>query len=307
LALLIALGLMAPGFAAPPPASQADLEAQQRTAWTDAAKTATRGPAEIKLLDEATLHLTEDEAFVPAAEANKVMEALGNQVSEARYGLIVSRKPDTQWMIDVKWVKEGYVRDGDAKEWQADALLDSLREGTESGNTERLARGLPALAVIGWVEPPAYDSAMHRLVWSLSLRIEGAPADQPQTINYNTYALGRDGFFSLDLITGSDTVAADKDVVRQLLGTLTYAQGKRYEDFDQSTDKVAAYGLAALIGAVAVKKLGLLALAAAFFVKIWKLGMIAVIAGFAGLRRFLKGRRRSVPDSSPPASPPAMS
>ncbi|MBV8649864.1 MAG: DUF2167 domain-containing protein, partial [Alphaproteobacteria bacterium] len=188
-----------------------------------------------------------------------------------------------------------------------DALLDSLREGTESGNTERLARGLPALVVIGWVEPPAYDSAMHRLVWSLSLRNEGAPAGQPQTINYNTYALGRDGFFSLDLVTGSDTVAADKDVVRQLLGTLTYAPGKRYEDFDQSTDKVAAYGLAALIGAVAVKKLGLLALAAAFFVKIWKLGMIAVIAGFAGLRRFLKGRRRSVPASSPPASPPATS
>jgi len=289
LAALCLLALMlrpAPADAAPP--TQAEIDAQLEAAWTAASKVATRGPAEVKLLDQASLSLTDGEFFVPQAEANKIMELVGNGTSPARQGLIVTNRPGAEWMVVVSWIAEGYVRDGDAKEWQADELLDSLRDGTEKGNAERLARGTPALDVVGWVEPPAYDGATHRLVWSLSLRDRGAPSDRPRTINYNTYALGRDGFFSLNLITSADKVAADKDVVRDLLGTLVYVSGKRYEDFNQSTDKVAAYGLAALIGAVAVKKLGLLALAGVFLLKIWKLGAIALVAVAAAARRLFR-------------------
>jgi uncharacterized membrane-anchored protein len=290
--LALMLGLLS-AAAAPP--TQAEIEAQLEATWNAAAKVATRGPAEVKLLDQASLELTDGEFFVPQAEANQIMLLLGNGTNAGRQGVIVTNRPGAQWMIVVSWVAEGYVRDGDAKEWQADELLESLREGTESQNTERLARGTPALDVVGWVEPPVYDGAAHRLVWSLSLRERGEPSDRPRTINYNTYALGRDGFFSLNLITSAQAVAADKDVVRRLLGTLAYVPGKRYEDFDQSTDKVAAYGLAALIGAVAVKKLGLLALAGAFLLKIWKLGAIALIAVAAAARRFF---RRSPPPSA---------
>ena len=272
------------------PTSQQDQAAELKAAWAAAAKVATHGPVELKLLDEATLNLAPDEIFVPAAETNRIMEALGNGANPPRYGLIVSDAPGAQWMIVVRWVKEGYVRDGDAKEWQPDALLESLREGTERGNTERLARGLPAVEVVGWVEPPAYDGATHRLVWSLLLKNRGAAPDRPQTVNYNTYALGRDGYFSLDLVTSADRVAGYKDEVRQLLAALNYAPGKRYEDFNESTDKVATYGLAALIGAVAVKKLGMLALLGVFFVKIWKVGMIVLLGAGAALRRFFKRR-----------------
>jgi uncharacterized membrane-anchored protein len=277
-----------PGYAQNVPTPQ--LKAEIQAAWQAAAKTAIVGPAEIKLLDEATLKITSDQVFVPAAEADKVMVALGNTSTPSRYGLVVGRKDDVPWMVDVRWIKEGYVRDGDAKEWQADALLEDLRQGTEQGNAQRIARGLPALDVTGWVEKPAYDPASHRLVWSLSLRDRGAPTDQPQTINYNTYALGREGYFSLDLITGSDTIGMDKLVARDLLGTLVYLPGKRYEDFSSSTDKVAAYGLGALVGVVAVKKLGLLGLIGVFLLKIWKLAAIAAVGAAGAFRRFFKGR-----------------
>ena len=289
LAVLSVCALMlGPVVAGAAPPTQAEIEAQLKDAWSAASKAATRGPADIKLLDQASLTLGAGEFFVPQAEANQIMVLVGNGTNPARQGLIVTNRPGADWMIVVSWIAEGYVRDGDAKEWQADELLASLREGTESQNTERLARGQPALAVVGWVEPPAYDATAHRLVWSLSLRERDAASDQPQTVNYNTYALGRDGFFSLNLITSATAVAVDKEVVHQLLDTLTYVPGKRYEDFNQSTDKVAAYGLAALIGAVAVKKLGLLALAGAFLLKIWKLGAIALIGVAAAVRRFFK-------------------
>jgi uncharacterized membrane-anchored protein len=286
---LASAAAVAPLYAemSPPPQVKSELQA----AWTAAKATATMGPADIKLMDQADLRLNPDQVFIPAAEANGIMEAMGNQTTPERYGLIVSRKKGAEWLVDLKWVKEGYVRDGDAKEWQPDALLDNLKQGTEQGNAERLAKGLPALDVIGWVEKPSYDPTTHRLVWSLSLRDRGAPPSEPQTINYNTYALGREGYFSLDLITGSDSIAADKQVAHNLLESLNYIPGKRYQDFNGSTDKVAAYGLAALIGVVAVKKLGLLAVIGVFLLKIWKLGLIAIAAVGSAFRRVFKRRQ----------------
>jgi len=53
---------------------------------------------------------------------------------------------------------------------------------------------------------------------------------------------------------------------------------------------VAAYGLAALVAGVAVKKLGLLALFAATIAKFAKLIAIAVAAFGAGIVRWFKSR-----------------
>ena len=156
--------------------------------------------------------------------------------------------------------------------------------------------GMPALDVLGWVEPPVYDKAAHRLVWSLRLKDRDAPESAPNTINYNTYALGREGYFSLDLITGSDTIAADKHIAHELLDSLTYVPGKRYEEFNGSTDKVAAYGLGALIGVVAAKKLGLIALLGIWALKLWKIGLVALIAVGAVARKFWN-RARGVPEA----------
>jgi uncharacterized membrane-anchored protein len=295
LPVVLALSAM-PCFAGPArgqtPAPQ--VKAEIDAAWAAAERTAIMGPADVKLLDQAHLKIAADEAFIPTAEANRIMAAMGNSTGPSRQGLIVSRSRDAAWLVDVVWTQEGYVRDGDAREWKADELLDSLKQGTEQDNAARLARGVPALDVVGWVEPPAYDPGAHRLVWSLSLRDRGMPSPV-QTINYNTYALGREGYFSLDLITGSDTIAADKKVARDLLASLQYEPGKRYEEFNGSTDKVAAYGLGALVGVVAVKKLGLLALAGAFLVKMWKLGLLLFVGIGAAARRFFgRGGREPV-------------
>lgn len=279
--------------ASPDPAAAQEL----RAAWVAGAKAATPGPTTIKLLDQARVGLAADELFIPAEQAQRIMRALGNGEDPHTVGLVVSRKHDANWMILVRWISEGYVRDGDAKEWQADALLENLRAGTEAGNKDRTGLGLPAMEITGWVEPPAYDSNEHRLVWSLAARDVGAPAGQPQTINYNTYALGRSGYFSLDLVTDSGAITSDKSAVRVLLGTLDFLPGHRYADFDGSTDKVAAYGLAALVGAVAVKKLGLLALTGLFFLKIWKPCLVAIVGAGAALRRFFN-RRRSGQESA---------
>src|ERR1700678_2169271 len=98
----------------------------------------------------------------------------------------------------------------------------------------------------------------------------------PKGINYNTYALGRDGYFSLNLLSNSAQIASDKTAAHELLADLDYNSGKRYEDFSATTDRIAEYGLAALIGGIAVKKLGLLALGAALVLKFAKLIFVGV-------------------------------
>ena len=102
--------------------------------------------------------------------------------------------------------------------------------------------------------------ATHRLVWSLLAKDKDEPDNAAKSINYNTYALGRDGYFSLNLLSNSERIARDKAVAHELLGDLAYNAGKRYEDFNASTDRIAEYGLMALVGGVAAKKLGLFAL-----------------------------------------------
>lgn len=290
LAMLASVGLViaqpvGAQASSPAPLSSKSREIELKAAWEETSRTGQQGPRRIKLLDQGELALPAGQVFVPAETANRVMAALGNRRLDGRFGLILPIDPKQSWLIDIEWVKEGYVKDGDAKEWQPDAMLENLKVGTEKDNERREAEGIPAIEITGWVEQPTYDGRAHQLIWSLAAKERNAPASEPQTINYNTYALGREGYFSLDLITGSNTIAADKAAVKTVLAGLGYSPGKRYEDFNASTDKVAAYGLAGLIGVVAIKKLGLLAIIGAFILKAWKLAALVIFGGWAALRR----------------------
>ena len=285
--MLLALGCGARAQTAPDPK-----KAEVQAAWADADKAGTAGPAEITLRDQAKLSLPKDYFFVPQTEGLRVMRAYGNTPNPATFtGLVVGSKPEDNWLVVINFIKEGYIRDDDAKDWNAEDLLSNLREGTEQSNKEREARGFPHLEIVGWVEKPAWDAAAHRLVWSLSTRQKGAAAGATPGVNYNTYALGREGYFSLNLLTDLSRVEAQKAIPRYLLASLAYEPGKRYEDFNASTDRVAEYGLAALIGVAAAKKLGFLALIGVFFAQFAKIILVAIAAGGALLVKLLRSRK----------------
>jgi uncharacterized membrane-anchored protein len=194
--------------------------------------------------------------------------------------------------VVIRYIKEGYIKDDDAKNWNADDLLKNLKEGVDESNKDRVARGFPEMQVIGWVQPPNYDAATHRLVWSLLAKDKDEPASAAKSINYNTYALGRDGYFSLNLLSNSERIAGDKSVAHGLLGDLGYNAGNRYEDFSASTDRIAEYGLMALVSGVAAKKLGLFAVVTAFVLKFAKVILIGLGVAGAGLVNFFRRKPR---------------
>ncbi|MDE2594041.1 MAG: DUF2167 domain-containing protein [Burkholderiales bacterium] len=248
------------------------------------------GPAEIKLRDQATLKLPAGYIWVPEPAAGEMMRAMGNHPDEREMGLIFPKAEDQNWMIVADYEASGYIKDDDAKDWNVDDLFNSLKEGTEEANKDRASRGFTELEIVGWVEKPTYTATTHRLVWSMSAKDKGAPADAPVGINYNTYALGREGYISLNLLTSLNRVEHDKGAAQTMLSALSFNDGKRYADFTSSTDKVAEYGLAALVGGLAVKKLGFFALAAGLFAKFAK---VIVLGGAAVAGLFTKFFKRN--------------
>src|SRR5262245_36626879 len=181
-------------------ASAAPNEEQARKAAADAQAAAKRGPVDIALAGQATLHLPAGHQFVPQPQATALLNAMGNPGKDPRLQGLVFPDSDAGWFMTVRFEASGYVKDDDAREWNADELLQSYREGTEASNDERVKLGVPAIEIIGWAEKPAYDATAHRLVWAMSSRDKGASAEAPRGVNYNTYALGREGYFSLNLV-----------------------------------------------------------------------------------------------------------
>ncbi len=279
------------------PASLAqDAEPEGDTAakatWEAAMAAMVHGPNSVQLKDQAQLALPAGYGFVPPKEGAAVMDMLGNQTDERFVGLIFPQAEDSNWFVTVDYEASGYIKDDDAKEWDADELLQSLKDGTEAANEHRRDIGVAEIQVTRWVEKPAYDAQTHRLVWSAEAREKGGQDTDP-VVNYNTYVLGREGYVSLNLITSSSTVEADKPAAHELLAAVDFNDGKRYGDFNSSTDKVAAYGLAALVGGLAAKKLGLLAAAGVFIAKFAKVIIIGVAAAGGAVAKFLKGRSAS--------------
>jgi len=252
-------------------------------------KAATQGPASVALIDQGALKLPAKFAFIPKAEGSRMMRAMGNSTNANFIGLVLP-SDGANWFATLDFNKAGYVKDDDAKDWKADDLLKTLKDGTAAGNDDRAARGFPPIEVAGWVEPPAYDKATHRLVWAALVQRVGQATGNGGSVNYNTYALGRHGYFELNMIGAPDVIRANKENAKLLLAALEYDLGKKYEDFQPGVDEVAGYGLAALVAGAAAKKLGMFALIGVFLLKFWKIFAIGAVAVAAVGSRFI-GRK----------------
>jgi uncharacterized membrane-anchored protein len=266
----------------------------------DADKAAKAGPVEIALAGQGVLKLPAGHVFVPQPHATRVLQAMGNPGEDSSVqGLIFPSSETVDWVMVLRFESSGYIKDDDAREWDAAKLLQSLRDGTAEANKEREQMGVSGVEITGWAEPLVYDATTHRLVWALASHEMGAPAEAPQGVNYNTYVLGREGYFSLNLITDLKSLPTHKASVQQMLAALDFDAGKRYADFNVSTDKVAEYGLAALVVGLAAKKLGFLAM---IFVFLAKFGKIILLGSAGAIAVFMRFFGRKTPPQQPPSA-----
>jgi uncharacterized membrane-anchored protein len=254
------------------------------------------GPKKVDLgQDVAQLDVKQEYLFADASETRRLLESMGNTTDGTEVGLVVPTAQDQDWMMVFEWAAEGYIKDDDKNKIDKNAILKSYQEGTEQANENRRKKGLPGMHVVGWFEEPHYDEATHNLVWALLAKND----DNTQTVNYNMRLLGREGYMSVTLIDEPRRLAQSKPYVKTVLGGFAYKSGKTYAEF-RAGDKVAKYGLAALVaggGAAAAAKLGLFGALAKVFAKAGKaliVGFVAVVAflrkAFAALFRRLRGQ-----------------
>jgi uncharacterized membrane-anchored protein len=227
------------------------------------------GPTLAELGDIAQLKIPEGYAFTGREGTRKLLERTHNLVAGNELGAMVPNDSTASWFVIFQFNDVGFVKDDDKDKIDADALLKTIREGTEEGNKERKKKGWNTYEVVGWEQPPFYDAKTQNLTWA----IRGQSSAGHQSVNHSVRILGRRGTMDVDLVLGPEEYVAARPQFESVMQSFSFSKGSQYADFVKG-DKVAAYGLSALVlggaGALAVKT--------GFFAKFWKLLIGVVLA-----------------------------
>lgn len=243
----------------------------------------------------ATFNVPTNFNYLDASDAKTVLVKLwGNppgQVDDV-LGLLmpanVTPMDPNSWAVTISYQNDGYVKDSDADKINYDDLLKRMQSDVHDENKARTDKGYPAMELLGWATPPRYDAATHKLYWAKEFKVEG---ESENTLNYDIRILGRHGVLVLTAISGMDQLPEIEKGTPQILGMVDFNQGNRYADFDPKVDKVATYGIAALIAGGIAAKLGLFKLIWVFILAAKKfiiIGLAAIAAWFKKI--FGKGK-----------------
>jgi uncharacterized membrane-anchored protein len=187
--------------------------------------------------------------FAGANDTRLIMEANQNPTTGRELGFVAPEKEN--WFAVFEFDDVGYVKDDDKDALDANALLESIKAGTEAGNKERMRRGWATMTIVGWEQPPHYNEITHNLEWAVKATSEGFPV-----VNHNTRMLGRGGVMEVTLVTDPTKLTETLPKFKTMLQGFEFKQGHRYAEF-RAGDKTAAYGLTGLIvggaGAALVK------------------------------------------------------
>lgn len=238
-------------------------------------------------LDEsgATLDVPDNFYYLNSTDARIVLEDMwGNPPGEDTLGMLFPSEyrpyDNTAWGVDIAYVEEGHVEDGDAASIDYDDLLSQMQDSLEEENEFRREQNYETIELVGWAEQPHYDASQHQLYWAKHLRFEDADND---TLNYNIRKLGREGFLQLNFIADMNSLPEINQRLDQVLAIPSFTDGNRYADFNPETDHLAAYGIGGLIAGKALAKTGFLAVALLFLKKFG----IFILAGVFGLGKML--------------------
>lgn len=243
---------------------------------------------------KAKLNMPDGYRYLGPEDAAYVLENLwGNPPGPRTLGMLfpsdIGPLAENSWGVVVEYNEDGYIDDDDAEDIDYGDLLDEMKEGTKQENDMRKQQGYPTMDLVGWAEPPHYDKAAKKLYWAKELHVEGAESN---TLNYDIRVLGRRGYLLLGAVSSMEALQPVKAGMQDVLKFVEFNDGHRYEDFDPELDKVAAYGVGALVAGKLAAKTGLFAALAAILAKSGKLIVLAVAGIGAAIAKFF-GRSKN--------------
>jgi len=241
--------------------------------------------------DLVTLHVPEEYYFLDGSDAERVLvEVWGNPPGQNVLGMLfpeVYTPFDTNsWAVTIEYDDEGHVSDEDATDIDYTDMLETMQQDTLDSNPAREEAGYGQVELLGWAEPPRYDVAAKKLYWAKELRFSG---EEETTLNYEIRSLGREGVLSMTFVASSGQLAEINASRETVLAMAEFNPGHTYSDFDPSIDKVAAYGIGALIAGKVAAKAGLFV---GLLVLLKKFGIFILLAlgAIVGKLRKMMGR-----------------
>ena len=198
----------------------------------------------------------------------------------------------------------GYVPADDWRNIDAAKKLADIRRQIDDDNVERVKNGRLATRVDGWVEPPVYDAAHTTLRYMYALHHDNGV----KWINAVALVLGRHGYEQFVLATDGKNPEAERLALARYIDDYTFDHGFRFSDYVQG-DKVAGFGLAALVGAGGVAALAKIGVFTTILLLAKKFILVILAAGAAligGIRRLFPKPAKFGPPA-PPSVPPAAS
>jgi uncharacterized membrane-anchored protein len=233
----------------------------------------------------ATLNLFSDFRYLDAEQARRVLvKAWGNPPESAQkvLGMLFPTTLDPldaeSWGVVITYEEDGYVSDEGAEKINYDTLLKEMQAGAREGSKARQKQGYEPVELIGWAEPPHYDRLTYKLYWAKELKFGN---DTSHTLNYNIRVLGRHGVLVLNAVAGIEQLPAIRSALTRVLPMVEFNEGYRYTDYIPGKDKVAEYGVAALVAgsaAAAAAKAGLFKGLVAVFLASKKAVIIGLVA-----------------------------
>lgn len=246
----------------------------------------------------ATLLLPAEFRFLGPEEGRRLLvDGWGNPPMDPPLGVIVpsalSPLDDDGWAVVVTFEEDGFVEDDEAGDLDYASLLRDMQKDTRAESEAREKAGYGTMELIGWAEPPHYDSTSHKLYWAQELEFDG---DADHTLNYSIRALGRRGVLVLNAVSSMSMLASVQADMQTVLGFVEFNDGHKYTDFVPGADKVAAYGIGALIAGKVAAKVGLFKLILAGLVAAKKF-VVVVLVGVAAFFKRLIGRGERAAES----------
>ncbi|MEP7244192.1 MAG: DUF2167 domain-containing protein [Gammaproteobacteria bacterium] len=247
----------------------------------------------------ATLRLDSDYRYLSPTETQKLLVAWGNppEAASDTEGAVVPTSIDpfskNGWAVVLSYTDDGHVDDSDARKINYTELMADMKKSTKEENEERVKAGYQAVNLVGWATEPRYDSTAHKMYWAKELDFGGGE----HTLNYDVRVLGREGVLSMNAVASVGQLTDIQQNMQQLIQLADFNEGQRYEEFNGSKDRLAAYGLGALVAGGVAAKLGLFAKAFALLIAFKKILLVGVVALGGFFSKWFKGRSKEQPGS----------
>ena len=236
----------------------------------------------------ASLEVPESFYYLGPEDSKVVLEQIwGNPEDALNLGMLfpagTTPFDGDSWGVTIEYSEEGYIRDDDAADIDYSELLQDMKASTREESKYRVENGYESIDLVGWAEQPYYDAEQKKFYWAKELAFGEMESN---ILNYNIRVLGRKGVLVLNFIAGMpalDDIKQNRDAV---LSMASFNPGYRYEEFDPEIDKVAAYGLGALVTGKVLAKTGVLAGLLLFLKKGW----ILIPLAFGALLKLFRRR-----------------